>query len=34
MAKAPPRKLRWGRLIFVLLVLGGGAAGAIYYVTQ
>jgi hypothetical protein len=34
MAKPPPRKLRWGRVLFVLLVLGGGAAGVIYHVTQ
>jgi hypothetical protein len=34
MAKAPQRKLRWGRVIFALLVLGGGAAALIYYITQ
>jgi hypothetical protein len=34
MAKPPPMKLRWGRVIFALLVLGGGIAAAIYYVTQ
>jgi hypothetical protein len=34
MAKAPQRKLRWGRVIFALLVLGGGGAALIYYVTQ
>jgi hypothetical protein len=34
MAKAPPMKLRWGRVIFALLVLAGGAAALIYYVTK
>jgi hypothetical protein len=32
--KAPPKKLRWDRLLLALIVLGGGAAGLIYYVTK
>jgi hypothetical protein len=34
MANTPPRRLRWGRVLFALLVLAGGAAGLIYYVTK
>jgi hypothetical protein len=34
MANAPTKKLRWDRVILALLVLGGGIAAAIYYVTQ
>ena len=34
MAKAPPKKLRWDRVLLLLILLGGGAAGVIYYVTQ
>lgn len=32
--KEPPKQLRWGRVIFALLLLGGLIAGAIYLVTQ
>jgi hypothetical protein len=34
MAQPPPLKLRWGRVIFALLVLAGGIAAAIYYATK
>jgi hypothetical protein len=34
MVKAPPMKLRWDRVIIALIVLGGGAAAAIYFATQ
>jgi len=34
MAKPPERQLRWGRVFFALLLLGGGIAAAIYYVTK
>jgi len=34
MAKAPEKKLRWGRLIGAFVVLGAGIAAVIYLVTQ
>ena len=34
MAKAPEKKLRWDRLILVLLVLGGLAAGGYLLMTR
>jgi hypothetical protein len=35
MAAGPPKKnLRWGRLIFVFLVLGGLIAGAVVLVAR
>jgi hypothetical protein len=34
MAKPPPLKLRWERVIFALLLLGGGIAAAIYFATK
>jgi hypothetical protein len=30
----PPKQLRWGRLLGVLIVLGGIVAGAIYLITK
>lgn len=32
--QAPERKLRWGRVFFALIVVGGGGAGLIYYLTK
>jgi hypothetical protein len=34
MVKEPPKKLRWDRLLMALIVLGGGAAAAIYFATK
>jgi hypothetical protein len=34
MVKEPPKKLRWDRLLMVLVVLGGGAAAVIYFATK
>jgi hypothetical protein len=34
MAKPPQGKLRWDRVIFALLILGGGIAALIYFVTK
>jgi hypothetical protein len=34
MAKPPEKKLRWGRLIAALVVVGGGIAAIIYLITQ
>lgn len=34
MAKPPEKKLRWGRLIGALVVLGAGVGAIIYLVTQ
>jgi hypothetical protein len=31
MPKAPPKKLRWERVILALLILGGGIAALVYY---
>jgi hypothetical protein len=34
MATPPPRRLRWGRVLGVLIVLGGIAAGIIVFATR
>lgn len=34
MAKAPQKKLRWDRLVLAMILLGGGAAAAIYFATK
>jgi hypothetical protein len=34
MASAPPKKLRWDRVLLALVVLAGGAAAVIYYMTK
>jgi hypothetical protein len=34
MAKPPQGKLRWERVILALLILGGGIAALIYFVTK
>ena len=31
MAKAPPKKLRWDRLVLVLVVLGGAAFAGYWF---
>jgi hypothetical protein len=34
MPPPPPKKLRWGRVIFALVLLGGIIAGTVYLVTK
>jgi hypothetical protein len=34
MPAPPPKKLRWGRVIFALLLLGGIVVGSVYLVTK
>ena len=31
MVKAPPKQLRWERVILALLILGGGIFALVYY---
>jgi hypothetical protein len=34
MAKAPPKQLRWDRVVLALLLLGGIIAGVVIYLTR